>query len=134
MSSKYVRTKARGWIVGAAAAAAIPFIETINETNSPGAAGTWITMEFDVFNTSKNSYCGDTIEEGTITLAVCAPAGAGDDAAITAVELAADSFFQQVDPSGRLVLVEKSAPDEFVGNDGSPEYWVSIDINYEYYV
>ena len=134
MSSRYVRQKARGWIVPAAAAAGVPFVETINETNDPGAAPVWLTLEFDVFDKSTETYCGFTTEKGTITIAVNATAGSGDDAAIVAVEAAADSFFRQVDTSGRLVLVEQSAPDEFVSNDGSPDYWVSIDIDYEYYV
>ena len=138
MSSRYVRNKARGWIINSATAAStalaspVDFIETINETN-PKTTNVWITLEFNVFSTSKETYCGDTIEKGTITIVVCSPPGDGDDNALIAVEAAANDFYSNVDTSGALVLLEKSAPDEVVGNDGSSEYWAYIDIDYEHY-
>ena len=132
MSSRYVRTNARNWMKIAVVGNGAPFYESVNEVHSPTEA-VWSTLAFDVFTTNKETFCGDTIEIGTISIIINASPGLGDDAALIAVEAVADVFYRQVDSSGRLVLVSRSAPDEIMSNDGSPAYMASIDIDYEFY-
>jgi hypothetical protein len=110
-----------------------PFYESVNEVNSPTEA-VWSTLAFDVFTTNKETFCGLMVEKGTISIIINASPGLGDDAALIAVEAIADVFFRQVDSSGRLVLVSRSAPDEIMSNDGSPSYMCAVDLDYEFYI
>jgi hypothetical protein len=130
MSSKIVRQKARQWIVPAAAGIA-PFYESVN-TQVSAQDPLWVTLEFDSFGREYESFCGDTTETGTINIVVFGRAGVGDDAVITAAEKIASNFYDYGDPSNGLILVDLAAPEELFSNDGSPQYAVSVTIEYEY--
>jgi hypothetical protein len=58
--------------------------------------------------------------------------GVGDDAVLAAAEADAAVFFSKVDPAGKLVFTGRSAPDTFETSGTTPEFLVSISIDYEY--
>lgn len=125
MSSKYVRDFARGQ----KNKFTVPFYETINNEVNP-TEPLWMTFTFDAFTKDVDTYCRSTTEYGVINLVFFSDPGMGDDTAITAAELNAKMFYDQVDSSGRLVFTEVSAPEE-VSN--GRDYVVSISVTYEFY-
>ncbi len=132
MSKKYVRDFARNWTKAACTKLGYEYVETINESNTPTQT-TWCSLEFDIFDSKRATFCGDTMESGDIILVVGSAPGLGDDAALIAIEAIADEVFTKSDTSGRLVLVTKGSPDEATPNDGSPTYWLELSIGYELY-
>jgi hypothetical protein len=128
MSSKYVRDFARGL----APKISTKFYDTINTDVSPTDA-LWMTMTFDAYTKEVDTYCRSTTEYGVINLIFFGNPGIGDGAILTAAEADAASFYGQSDSSGRLVFTSCSAPEELMVNDGSPDYVVSVAIDYEFY-
>lgn len=132
MSSKYVRDFARQWTKAACTRLGYEYVETINSADNPTNT-TWVSLTFDVFSNSKQTFCGDVLQQGDIILVVGSAPGLGDNAALVAIEAVADEVYKQFDTSGRLALVSKGAPDEASPNDGSPTYWMELSIGYELY-
>jgi hypothetical protein len=113
MSSRAVRTLCRQW----AAALPVPFHDTVGLDVDP-TDPMWCSLEFMADYKEKLSYCDQWNEIGTITLMFFGSIGTGDDALLAAAEPAAQQFFSQTDPTGRLVLDSINPPDIFSPQDG----------------
>lgn len=128
MSSAYVRTFFRSKTAGLG----VPYFETVNTDQNPGVP-VWATFEFNSEFSEVLSFCGDTVEEGTVDIVVSALPGTGDGAAIQAVENAATYLMQQQDATGRLVLLSSQPPDEYSSGSADRTYRVVVGINYRFY-
>lgn len=128
MSSRAVRTLARTW----AQTLSTPYLETINVAETAPDGTIWMSAEFDAFGWDKLSYCQEFQETGQITLIWMGVNGTGDDAVLQAAEADATAFFSKVDPTGKLTLTGRSAPDTFETSGTQPEFLVSIDFSYTY--
>jgi hypothetical protein len=89
-------------------------------------------MEFASYGMDKLSYCDEWQEVGSIQLDFFGDAGVGDDALLAAAEPAAKQFFRSVDPAGKLVLTNLSAPDDFTPTGGTPKFGVSFIVEYQF--
>ena len=128
MSSGYVRNMVRGW----AAASPSPFYDTINKEHDPKGA-IWFTIEFEVEQSSRDTYCGDESESGVIELVFCGQPGNGDGAIIAAAEAEGKRLLLQSDPADQLSLVRAMPPEEFSAGDGDRWYRVVVGIEYQYH-
>jgi hypothetical protein len=128
MSSKYIRDFARGLTPRLTT----PYYDTINSDVSP-TEDLWFTLTFDAYSKQVDTYCRSTVEYGVINLIFFGNPGIGDGVILTAAEADATIFYNQSDTSGRLVFINRSPPEELISNDGSPDYVVSVSIEYEFY-
>lgn len=126
MSSPYVRGLCETW----AGALSVPFYNTINEEQDPADA-VWVTLEFDVFNSQRDTFCGDVIEDGMVRLVFLGAAGGGATSLLTTAQTEAAAFFANVDPTGALVLQNVGAPEEF-GSSDTPLFAVVVAVDYSY--
>ena len=128
MSRKYVRDIAREWIQ---TASDIPYYDTINIEEDPQDPF-WCTLEFNHEYTTSESYCNKKEEHGVIDVIVSGQPGTGDgDVMEYATEIAA-KFMNNLDPSGKLTLLNDQAPEEFSGGDANKYYQVIVGIEYIY--
>lgn len=126
MSSLYVRSKTELWTK---ADTSINFYPTVNVNQEP-ADDIWLTANYEAFDTLKETYCMDMLENGEINLLFFGRAGIGYNALFAAAETYAKTFFANTDTSGRLVLVLKNAPIDFAGRN-NPWFIVEIAIEYQ---
>lgn len=129
MSSHYVRTFAREQMPKLST----PFFETINTDMVVPTDSIWMTLSFNTFANSKQSFCDDFMEMGVISLIYFGTAGMGDELLISQAEADSKIFYRQSDPSGLLTLSGINAPEEASSADGRPLYVVSVGINYNFY-
>lgn len=127
VSSRSVRQTVRGWL----GTLVSPYYDTINLEQHPTDA-IWMTVEFNSFGSTKETYCGSWVEEGDITLTFFGPPGVGDDTLLAQAETDADTFFAKTDPAGKVVLVNKSAPEDLYATEDGPIFGVTFRIGYEY--
>jgi hypothetical protein len=127
MSSKYVRDLVRGWAAGSPT----PYYDTINLDNDP-ADVLWFTIMFEVEESSKTTFCGDTEEAGVIELVFCGRAGVGDANALAAAEAEGVRLMALADPGARLTLRRAMPPEEHSAGDGDPFYRVVVGLEYDY--
>lgn len=131
MSSLYVRQTVRGWL--ADPAMATPFYNTTNEEQAPNDA-IWCTLDFGYADRERLTFCqGDISEEGEFEVVYLGRPGVGDVALLTAAEADMKTLMAQRDPSNKLILTARSAPDEFTQGDAQLEYGVSFSVDYTYY-
>ena len=128
MSSLYVREFFRSKASGLG----VPYFETVNTDQNPSVP-LWATFEFNSEFSEVLSFCGDSMEEGTVDVVVSALPGTGDANAIQAVENAATYLMQQQDETGRLVLLGSQPPDEYSQGSADRTYRVVVGINYRFY-
>ena len=127
MSSRYVRRMCEGWMP----LLATPYFPTINTEQDPPTP--WVTLDFVGMTNDKQTFCGNTLEDGQVSLVFFFDAGVGDDAALQQAEADAAIFFSQMDTSGRLVLLDISPPNDFNSTrSGAPLYGVEFVVGYEY--
>jgi len=126
MSSLYVRQLVRQWIT---ASSTVPFYDSINRAVDPADA-IWLTLEFDNARTDSLTFCSE-IERGTFSLVYVGAGGVGDVPILTQIALDLPALMAQVDPAGRLELIEASPPEELTDGDGSP-YMLGVSIDYQY--
>lgn len=129
MSNLYVRNKVRGWVN---TYSAIPYHDTINYEQDP-TEDLWMTLVFGFSNSEKVSYCDDRIVGGTFNLLVYGLPGVGDNAVIATIESVADYLYQQVDPAGKLVLLDRDPPIDFTQGDGVNWYGAEVVFTFDYY-
>ena len=127
MSSRAVRQAVRGWM----AALTTSYYDTINIEQAP-ADRIWVTVEFNSFGMIKETFCDQWVEEGDITLTFFGPPGVGDDALLSQAEADALLFYSQVDPAGKVVLVNRSAPEDFALTENGPRFGVTFRFGYEF--
>jgi len=128
MSSLYVRN----WFRSHTANLGVPYYETVNQDQNP-TDPIWVTYEFNSEFSDLLSFCGDTMEEGTVDIVVSAQPGTGDAAAIAAAEAAAAYLTAQHDATGRLVIVKRQPVDEYSDGSADRNYRVIIGIEYRLY-
>ncbi len=128
MSSFYVRNLVRGWAAGSPT----PFYDTINYEQNPSDA-VWWTIEFEVEESSIDTFCGDESESGVIELVFCGQPGAGDGAVLAAAEAEGKRMMLNADPAGRLTLIRAMPPEEFSSGDGDRWYRAIIGVEYQYH-
>jgi len=126
MSSAYVRNLVRSWMPSLST----PFVETINEEQNPDVP-LWVTVQFDQTGRERITFCEQYTETGTITLSWLGRPGVGDAEVIAAAEQDAATFMGMTDPAARLVVTNRSAPDDFEGQ-GVPAFQVDITFDYSY--
>lgn len=128
MSSRVVRNLARNWV----GTLSTPYFDTINMEQNPSVEF-WCTLSFISYGFSKLSYCSQWQEDGEIELIFFGPAGTGDGL-LTRAEADAALFFNNADPSGRVVLTGRSAPEELSSTEFSgPLYGVLFRFGYSSY-
>lgn len=131
MSSLAVRQLVETWLTDAAMT--VKFYPTINETQNPMDA-MWVTADFDAtFRERLTLSCEEVREEGDIELVYQAPPGTGYTAIITAIEADMKTLMAQRDPSGRVVLTNRSAPFEYSNGNANMNYELAITVEYSYY-
>lgn len=126
MSSRYVRLLAENW----AQSCTTPYYSTMNEEQAPQDE-IWMTMEFDSYGYTKESFCSTWTETGGITMVFFGPAGTGWETLFERAEQDVAAFLGNADPGGKVVITGRDAPDEIKGQD-IPFYEVSVTVNYEY--
>ena len=126
MSSRAVRTAVRGWL----GTLVTPYADTINYDQHP-TASVWMTCEFNSFGYTKETFC-NFVEEGDITLTFFGQPGIGDDALLAQAEADVDTFFAAKDPTNKVVLVNRSAPEDLFATEDGPVFGVAYRIGYEY--
>lgn len=127
MSSLAVRQLAEDWVD---AIGTIPYYSTINSQAEP-QDNLWVTLDFEVFGYTKQTYCGDFLEDGEIRLIFLGRVGVGQDSIIQAAETFADLFMDSIDPAGKLVLLQRSPPADYSGRD-DPWFVVEIAVEYQF--
>ena len=129
MSSLHVRNFAREQMPKLST----PFFETINTDMVVPTDSIWMTLSFNTFTSSKQSFCDDFMEMGIISLIYFGTAGMGDQLLLSQAESDSQIFYRQSDPSGLLTLSSINAPEEASNSDGRPLYVVSVGVNYSFY-
>jgi len=127
MSSRAVRQAVRGWMVGMAS----PYYDTINIEQAP-TDNIWVTVDFNSFVMTKESFCDQFVEEGDITLTFFGPPGVGDDALLAQAEADVALFYGKTDPNKKVALVNRSAPEDFVLTENGPRFGVTFRFGYEF--
>ena len=131
MSSLYVRQNVETWLRDPAMT--VTYYPTINEEQNP-TDDIWMTADFDAtFRERLTLSCDETREEGDIELVYQGPPGTGYTQLLTAIETDVKTLMAQRDPSGRLVLTNRSAPFEYSNGDADLNYEIAITIEYVYY-
>lgn len=131
MASLYVRQTVRTWLQDPTMS--VPFYNTTNEEQSPNDA-IWSTIDFSFADREIMTFCGgDVSEEGEFEVVYLGQPGIGDVALLTAAEADIKTLMAQRDPTNKLILTSRSAPDEFTQGDAKLEYGVSFFVNYTYY-
>ena len=131
MSSLVVRQLFEAWLQDAAMA--VPYYPTVNMVQDP-TDDIWCTAEFGSTYRDTLTFCdGAKIEDGEVELVYFGPPGEGDSAILTAMEADLAVLMQQTDPSGRLVLLNRSAPFEYSGGTADQQYAVSCFVEYQYF-
>ncbi len=128
MSSLYVRNMVRGWAAGSAT----PFYDTVNREHDPKDQ-VWFTIEFEVEQSSRDTYCGDESESGVIDLVFCGQPGLGDGAVLAAAEAEGKRLLLLSDATSQLCLVRAMPPEEFSAGDGDRWYRAIVGIEYQYH-
>lgn len=126
MASLYVRNLAEAWAMNLTT----PYFNTVNEDQTPDVVP-WCSLEFDVFDTVKDTFCDDRTELGVIRLVFFGRPGRGFNDLFAVAEVDIAAFFSSVDPLGQLTLETKNAPTEFGGAE-TPWYGVECSIEYTY--
>ena len=129
MSSRAVRQAVRGWMAGLAS----PYYDTINMDQAP-TDNRWVTADFESFGTTKESFCDNFVEDGEIALTFFGPPGIGDDTLLAQAEADAVLFYGKSDPSNKVLLLNKSAPEDFVITESGPRFGVTFRFSYEFRV
>ena len=130
MSSRTVRTMFRGW------AATLPttFIDTINNQVTPPTTGIWSTAVFNVYDSSRITFCNDPhMEEGEITMVYFSSPGIGDDAVLQAAEADIKLLAAKKDPAGHFVLTDHGSPEDWSNGDADSSYRVEVTYRYVFY-
>ncbi len=131
MSSLYVRDLMADWLT-TTPGLVLPYVDTINREVSPKQGVPWVTLAFVSAITQKITYCGGMEERGTFDyIALCQP-GIGWRSLMAAAEHDLALVMQQRDPSGRLVLLHHTPPEDFLQGGGIPWYTVSMIVDYLY--
>lgn len=126
MSSAYVRQLTEQWI---GAIGTIPYYNTINQEPNP-TEDLWLTLDFEAFGSTVETFCGEQVEEGEIRLIFLGRVGIGYDAVITAAEAFTAAFIANVDPTGQLVLLSTNPPVDFAGQN-NPWFVIEIAVDYQ---
>ena len=127
MSSRAVRQLVRGWMP----ALSTPYYDTINQEQNP-TNDVWVTVEFNSFGMTKETFCETWVEEGDITLTFFGKPGIGDDAILAQAEADAALFYGFIDPAGKVIIVNKSAPEDFAFTENGPRFGVTFRFGYEF--
>jgi hypothetical protein len=131
MSASYVRNMVEAWLK--APAVVTPFYPTINLEQNPSDP-IWFTAEFDAQLRETITFCqNSTSEEGEIELFFFGAPGQGYTAVLTALETDLITLMANVDPAGKLVLTNASAPFDFSSGKADREYGLSVFLEYTYY-
>jgi hypothetical protein len=128
MSTFYIRQKAEAWAT--ALIATVPYYPTINQNQDP-SDDMWMTLEFQTFGATKETYCDDFVDDGEIILTFFGRVGLGYAPQIQTAEAYAALFFANTDVTGQLVLTSMNPPVDFVGQN-NPWYIVEVAFNYQY--
>lgn len=129
MSSVYVRQMAEQWVT---AVGTIPYYNTINNAPEPND-NIWLTLDFDSFGATKETYCNEFVEDGEIRLIFLGRIGLGWNALMTAAEDYAALFMLQQDATNKLILTQSNPPIEYAGNS-NPWFIVEVSIEYQLYL
>jgi hypothetical protein len=129
MSSVYVRTLAELW---ANNIGLYPFYNTINDAPEPDD-NIWVTMDFDSFGYTKETYCEEFTEDGEIRLVFIGRVGIGWGTLLSAAEQYSQLFYQNTDPNQKLTLTQLSPPMEYSGSS-SPWFIAEVGVEYQLYL
>lgn len=125
MSSLYVRHMAEQW---ANTIGGVPFYPTINELQEP-TVDMWLTLDFISYGYTKETYCGEFVEDGEIRLIFLGRVGVGYDALIQAAESFAANFELKTDPTGKLILLQTNPPADYSGQN---DQWFIVEVAVDY--
>lgn len=129
MSSLYVRRKTRDWC---RALSHGDYVDSINVYEDINGIDVAITADFNPRRRQRTTFCGDVLETGLITLTWIGRTGQGDEALITAVEADAAVFYKNIDPAGKMALINMSAPETFNFGSNTPRFAVDVSFEYEF--
>jgi len=125
MSSRAVRRQVDTWM----GLMTLPYYPTVNLEQDP-TDNTWVTVDYNIPFKNKLTFCGDTLEEGTFTVAFFGQPGIGDDQLLQAAESDIAILMNQVDTTGVIRLLSFSPPIDFRQDEW---YIIEFTIDYEYY-
>lgn len=120
-----VRTLVESWLN----ASPTKFYNTVNEEAHP-VEPIWCTVLYGFGTSDVISYCRSRLENNSFTVVHYGDPGLGWDEVTIAAEQVKDHIMAQVDPSGKVQVLDYTAPMEFTGADGVP--WYGIEIVYTY--
>jgi hypothetical protein len=129
VASGYVRLKVKEWL--ADPASAIPFYNTVNESQNP-VDEIWKTVMWMDGYKEKLDYCGETMEVGSFGVMYFGAAGIGDDVIMAAAEDDMRGFMMNIDPTGRLSLRVDNPPDDWMQDNGN-NFVLLFNVTYEFY-
>ena len=131
MSSLAVRQLFETWLQDPAMQTR--YYPTVNQAQNP-ADDIWFTATFDSISRETVTFCeGSEIEDGEVELVYFGLPGEGYSAVIAAIEADMNVLMAKTDPTGRLVLGDRSAPFEYSGGTADEEYSVSVYVEYQYF-
>ncbi len=105
-----------------------PFYPTINQNQEP-SDDLWMTVDYESFGATKETYCNEFLEDGEIRLIFIGRVGIGYATVMQAAEAFTTTFLLNTDPNGRLVLLNGNPPIDFAGSN---DPWFVIEIAVEY--
>lgn len=110
----------------------VPFHDTVNMEQNPQDP-IWVTAIFDSLYREVLTFCEDKVrEEGDVVLVYSGRPGVGDTAMLAAIEADLPVLMAQRDPNKRLVILNRSAPEEYSGGSAQQDYQMAVYLDYEY--
>lgn len=131
MSSRYVRQMFEQWLQDPALS--VPYFGTINQEQTPGV-DTWCTASFGATYRDVLTFCNGAIsEDGEVEVIYFGRPGIGYDVLIQALEADVALLEANKDPTGHLVILGRSAPEEYSAGSADKEYALSVFFDYQYF-
>jgi len=130
VSSSYVRTLVRSWLVDSSIDT--PYYDTINKDQNP-TDDNWFTAEFDTSFWERTVFCpvGWT-EEGEVSLMFNGLAGVGDGSLLAKAEKDIKTLLSFRDPQNRLVITGIAGVNEFSGGTANMGYQLEYILTYQF--
>lgn len=128
MSSLHIRQLVDQWAT--ALNGRVPFYPTVNKVQDP-KDDIWLTIEYDSFGATKETFCDSFVEDGEIMLVFFGRVGVGYATLMTAAEDYAKEFYKSTDPLDQLVLISLNPPIDY-GGENSPWFVCEIAVDYQY--
>lgn len=124
MTSRYVRTEVRNWLLQGN----VPYYDTVNLEQNP-TDPIWSTVDWGYADRQMTTYCHNHVEEGSFNVVFFGDPGVGDDALLAAAEADMDLLLLRVDPNARLTLTNYNAPFSFRQEE---HFALEFNVTYEY--